>query len=1400
MRLLFTLLFLSCILFLSPTQAQVSVTATGTGPGPTTYTDFTTAFAAINAGTHTGAITVTVTANFSQSTIGSLSASGTGAASYTSVLIKPAASTSPVITSTADLTATIKLDGADNVTIDGSNNGTTSRDMTFQNSNTAGSGQAVNIWIASNGTNGATNNVIKNCKILGSSYSLGAAYMGVCILSTYNTMNGYWQAASASTGANNNNLIQNNLFNSANAAVVFKGGTGIGETGNQIIGNIMGDVSTAAANKFTNVGIYMMNQANFTIDQNTITWMNATNTNVTPGGISIGPGCTNGNITRNAISNLRFTSTAGNVNAGGIVLNAGTGANINIYNNLASDIASLGSVTPASNAFGISIAAGGGYNIGYNSIHMNTNPTTTATGYLAALYVASGIASLNIRNNLFINSAANTTNKFSIYSVSANPATSTINYNDYYTTASVLGYAGANLTALTDVHTSFQNGLTNSKNVFPAFVLATDLHLIPTNTTNTTNLAGAGTPITGVTVDYDNDPRNPSPTIGADELASSTCATPTGLAASGVTTTTATLTWTAVTGATGYEYVLDQLSGNPAGAGTPTTAVTYAAGPLTPFTTYYMHIRTNCGAGGFSAWVTISFTTLCIPPTATITAAGPLTFCTPGSVVLNANTATGLTYQWKLNTVDIPGATTASYTATASGNYTVVTTISTCNTTSSITAVTVLPRPDTAVTMTPASGLVCSGRSVSLSVPAGTGLTYQWFLNNAAIAGATSNTYNANASGNYRIRVANSSCNDTSAARTVTVLAPLVATITTGTPTTICAGNSILLTGPAPATGITYQWQLNSANIAGATSDTYTAITGGNYRLVMSNGTCADTSAVTTVTVNPQPVATATAGGPAAFCTGGSVILSANTGTGLTYKWLRTGFVIAGATAATYTATTTGNYAVIVTNSTTGCSDTSDPAISVTVSAIPSNVLTLTGTLSFCQGGNVRFQAAVGAGYTYVWYKDASIIPGATAASYTATAAGVYYCVITNGPCVTTTGTRTVVVNPLPTAAITAAGPTAFCIGGSVILDANTGTGLTYQWRLNTVNIPGATSPSYTATASGAYTVVVSNGTCSNTSNIIPLNVSTMPVPVITPSGPVVFCQGNNVTLNATAGIGFTYQWQLNGTNITGATAAAHYVTASGNYTVTITNGTCVATSAPFTVTVTPGPVATITPAGPTSFCQGGSVLFNAPRGTGYTYQWSRNSSNIAGANSWQYTAMANGSYTVEISDGTCTSTSGAVTVTVNDFPVAVITVTGGTDMSTGTFASYQWYRNGVLIPGAIAQNYSATRDGYYSVVVTDALGCSATSNVQQITALDIPEPGANMHVSIWPNPAEGIVHVAAARAVNLSITSVDGKELLHNNDAKTIDMTHLPQGLYLIRISDAKTGSMIRVDKILKK
>ncbi|GAA4462614.1 T9SS type A sorting domain-containing protein [Nemorincola caseinilytica] len=152
--------------------------------------------------------------------------------------------------------------------------------------------------------------------------------------------------------------------------------------------------------------------------------------------------------------------------------------------------------------------------------------------------------------------------------------------------------------------------------------------------------------------------------------AAPTCPPVTGLSVSAITSGSATLTWTAATGATGYEFAVTTSSTPPA-SGTYTATTTANATGLSPSTTYYAHVRTQCGTP-YSTWVTsASFTTL--PSTSTCAAVTGVTMSgiTAGSATLNWAAVTGaIGYEWAVNTSATPpasGTLTTLLTATASG-------------------------------------------------------------------------------------------------------------------------------------------------------------------------------------------------------------------------------------------------------------------------------------------------------------------------------------------------------------------------------------------------------------------------------------------------------------------------------------------------------------------------------------------------------------------------------------------------------------------------------------------------------------------------------------------------------------------------------------------------------------
>nr|WP_081428662.1 sugar-binding protein [Cytophaga hutchinsonii] len=361
----------------------------------------------------------------------------------------------------------------------------------------------------------------------------------------------------------------------------------------------------------------------------------------------------------------------------------------------------------------------------------------------------------------------------------------------------------------------------------------------------------------------------------------------------------------------------------------------------------------------------------------------------------------------------------------------------------------------------------------------------------------------------------------------------------------------------------------------------------------------------------------------------------------------------------------------------------------------------------------------------------------------------------------------------VPAAAITASTATTFCSGGSVVLNAGTGTGYSYVWKNGAATIAGATNSGYTATASGSYTVTVTNpGGCSATSAGTTVTVNALPV--LTQyaqvdggtwnqvSGATV-CAGSSVVLGPQPTVNTGWSWT--GPNGYSASARELRLTSvqtnqGGVYTASYTDGnTCKSTSV-FTLTVTALPAAAITTSTPTTFCAGGSTTLTA--GSGASYKWMNGTVAITGATAQTYTATAAGSYTVEVTNaGNCKATSAATVVTVTALPTATITATGSTTIpqggsvalqaNAGSALTYKWFNGTVAITGATAQTYTATTAGSYTVEVTNAGNCKATSAAATVSVV-ANQPSVITITSPAPNAA-----VTGAIDISVNITDADG-------------------------------------------
>ncbi len=171
---------------------------------------------------------------------------------------------------------------------------------------------------------------------------------------------------------------------------------------------------------------------------------------------------------------------------------------------------------------------------------------------------------------------------------------------------------------------------------------------------------------------------------------------------------------------------------------------------------------------------------------------------------------------------------------------------------------------------------------------------------------------------------------------------------------------------------------------------------------------------------------------------------------------------------------------------------------------------------------------------------------------------------LTNEPAKTCSFT----VNVTAVTSITPSGSVNLCKGSVLVLSAEVGAGLSYQWYRNNKVLAGATNATLNVTTAGSYKAFVSGPGCSATSNTTTVTLISTPKAVISRiRGNTDICATGSVELIAASVNGATYQWNKDGAPITGANGNSYVATEAGSYTVTVSKSGCAATSAPVVVT-----------------------------------------------------------------------------------------------------------------------------------------------------------------------------------------------------------------------------------------
>lgn len=704
-----TLLVLLCLFFNA--RSQVALTATAGTPNGN-YPTLKQAFDGINAGTHQGAISIVVTGNITETATAVLNASGSGGSNYTSVLIRPQGTSS--ITGNVSAGPLIKLNGSNNVTIDGSASGTDSRDLTIQNTSTISS----NVLVAGSvGTTPINNVTLKNTILINGTNTSTAMIIGDAaapgipgyfsnITIQHNSIRkayiGIYAYAVVSALVNNLKVIENDLNSTGTDALRMVGiyGQGISgmEVSNNNIGNFDGSIgefdraiwlATATKNavvsgntisgmhytgtsSYAPIGLSISSSilnAGIMVNNNTISDLSSTGTYL-PIGIFVYSAISEVNIRSNSISNIRNINSSGYGAAGINLAPTIANSNIRVYNNFIWGITSYGhdASTSNDNANGIVADGGGGMFIDFNTVAMNVNPTFTGGHRSAAMLITANVttpASITMRSNIFANlQTIGNGNSAPALNIATNiNVLASVDHNIYYSNRGNLARINNTLATSLAALQAFMGDNANSLRVLPVFMGADDLHLNPGSNNA---LDGKGGTVTWILADIDGDMRDATtPDPGADEFVICPVVTVTAhpVPASPCQNTNTSFSVTATNGAT-YQWQVDDNSGagfvdiiDNAVYSNATTATLN----ITNVPAGYAGYQYRCVVGsGLAVCPTATsnpaLLTVRLQPSVT---AGPATLSLAhgdaGSFSITATGATPLTYQWQVSPAG-PGA------------------------------------------------------------------------------------------------------------------------------------------------------------------------------------------------------------------------------------------------------------------------------------------------------------------------------------------------------------------------------------------------------------------------------------------------------------------------------------------------------------------------------------------------------------------------------------------------------------------------------------------------------------------------------------------------------------------------------------------------------------------------